>query len=556
MESRQSGIKIMLRLIKVLKPLAPIMMITISFGILGFLSATAITSFGMLAGATVLGFDMGISLKASIIIVIVCAILRGILRFIEQYSGHFIAFKILAILRDKVFVALRRLAPAKLESKEKGNLISIITSDIELLEVFYAHTVAPIAIGVVTSFVIAVVLFKINPVFGLLSVLFYILIGYFIPVFSSKFAKQGGVEYREAFADSNSYFLESLKGIKEILLFDAGEERIQNINQKSDKLHQKMGVIKAHEGIIRAFTDIVIMIAILTFLFVGIELYKKGQINIGQALVAIVVLSSSFGPVVALSNLSNNLIQTFACAQRLFDILDEAPVVEDISGECELQSKDIKIDDISFYYENRDEILKNLNLNIKKGEKVAIIGESGSGKSTLLKLIMRFWNVDRGEISIGDKNVKTIPTKTLRKSQTLVSQDTFLFNDTILNNIKMGDENATYDDVVKAAKKASIHEFIMKLPKGYDTNVGELGGNLSSGEKQRLSIARAFLRDSDILILDEPTSNLDTLNEASILKSINDECKDKTIVMVSHRKSSSAICDKRFELKDKKLVGI
>lgn len=556
MESRQSGIKIMLRLIKVLKPLAPIMMITISFGILGFLSATAITSFGMVAGATVLGFDMGISLKASIIIVIVCAILRGILRFIEQYSGHFIAFKILAILRDKVFVALRRLAPAKLESKEKGNLISIITSDIELLEVFYAHTVAPIAIGVVTSFVIAVVLFKINPVFGLLSVLFYILIGYFIPVFSSKFAKQGGVEYREAFADSNSYFLESLKGIKEILLFDAGEERIQNINQKSDKLHQKMGVIKAHEGIIRAFTDIVIMIAILTFLFVGIELYKKGQINIGQALVAIVVLSSSFGPVVALSNLSNNLIQTFACAQRLFDILDEAPVVEDISGECELQSKDIKIDDISFYYENRDEILKNLNLNIKKGEKVAIIGESGSGKSTLLKLIMRFWNVDRGEISIGDKNVKTIPTKTLRKSQTLVSQDTFLFNDTILNNIKMGDKNATYDDVVKAAEKASIHEFIMKLPKGYDTKVGELGGNLSSGEKQRLSIARAFLRDSDILILDEPTSNLDTLNEASILKSINDECKDKTIVMVSHRKSSSAICDKRFELKDKKLVGI
>ena len=298
------------------------------------------------------------------------------------------------------------------------------------------------------------------------------------------------------------------------------------------------------------------MIAILTFLFVGIELYKKGQVNIGEALVAIVVLSSSFGPVVALSNLSNNLIQTFACAQRLFDILDEVPVVEDISGEYELQSKDIKVDGISFYYENRDEILKNLNLNIKKGEKVAIIGESGSGKSTLLKLIMRFWNVDRGEISIGDKNVKAIPTKTLRKSQTLVSQDTFLFNDTILNNIKMGDKNATYDDVVKAAKKASIHEFIMKLPKGYDTNVGELGGNLSSGEKQRLSIARAFLRDSDILILDEPTSNLDTLNEASILKSIDDECQDKTIVMVSHRKSSSAICNKRFELKDKKLVGI
>ena len=480
-QKRQSGFKIMLRLIKVLKPLAPIMMITISFGILGFLAATAITSFGMVAGADILGFNVGIKASTAIKIVIACAILRGILRFIEQYSGHFIAFTILAILRDQVFKALRKLAPAKLESKEKGSLISIITSDIELLEVFYAHTVAPIAIGVVTSIIIACVLFAINPIFGALSVVFYLIVGYFIPVFSSKFAKQGGVEYRAAFADSNSYFLESLNGIKEILLFDKGEDRKNAINENSEKLHEKMGVIKGHEGIIRAFTDIVIMIAILTFLFVSIKLNEQGQITIGQGLVAIVTLASSFGPVVALSNLSNNLIQTFACAQRLFDILDEVPVVEDVEGEIELSSKDIKVDNISFDYENRENILKDLSLDIKKGEKVAIIGESGSGKSTLLKLMMRFWNVDKGEISIGNENLKTIPTKTLRKSQTLVSQDTFLFNDTILNNIKMGDRDASFEDVIKAAKKASIHEFIMKLPQGYETNVGELGGNLSSG---------------------------------------------------------------------------
>ena len=430
-KERQSGFKIMLRLIKVLKPLAPIMMITISFGILGFLAATAITSFGMVAGADILGFNVGMSASTAIKIVIACAILRGILRFIEQYSGHFIAFTILAILRDQVFKALRKLAPAKLESKEKGSLISIITSDIELLEVFYAHTVAPIAIGVVTSIIIACVLFSINPVFGALSVVFYLIVGYFIPVFSSKFAKQGGVEYRAAFADSNSYFLESLNGIKEILLFDKGEDRKNAINENSENLHEKMGVIKGHEGIIRAFTDIVIMIAILTFLFVSIELNKQGQITIGQGLVAIVTLASSFGPVVALSNLSNNLIQTFACAQRLFDILDEVPVVEDVEGEIELSSKDIKVDNISFDYENRENILKDLSLDIKKGEKVAIIGESGSGKSTLLKLMMRFWNVNKGEISIGDENLKNIPTKTLRKSQTLVTQDTFLFNDTI-----------------------------------------------------------------------------------------------------------------------------
>ena len=538
-QKRQSGFKIMLRLIKVLKPLAPIMMITISFGILGFLAATAITSFGMVAGADILGFNVGIKASTAIKIVIACAILRGILRFIEQYSGHFIAFTILAILRDQVFKALRKLAPAKLESKEKGSLISIITSDIELLEVFYAHTVAPIAIGVVTSIIIACVLFAINPIFGALSVVFYLIVGYFIPVFSSKFAKQGGVEYRAAFADSNSYFLESLNGIKEILLFDKGEDRKNAINENSEKLHEKMGVIKGHEGIIRAYTDIVIMIAILTFLFVSIELNKQGQITIGQGLVAIVTLASSFGPVVALSNLSNNLIQTFACAQRLFDILDEVPAVEDVPGETELSSKDIKVDNISFDYDNRENILKDLSLDIKKGDKVAII-----------------WNVDKGEISIGGENLKTIPTKTLRKSQTLVSQDTFLFNDSILNNIKMGDRDASFEDVVEAAKKASIHEFIMKLPQGYETNVGELGGNLSSGEKQRMSMARAFLRNSDILILDEPTSNLDTLNEASILKTIDDECKDKTIVMVSHRKSSSAICNKRYGLENKKLVRI
>ena len=553
-QKRQSGFKIMLRLIKVLKPLAPIMMITISFGILGFLAATAITSFGMVAGADILGFNVGISASTTIKIVIACAILRGILRFIEQYSGHFIAFTILAILRDQVFKALRKLAPAKLESKEKGSLISIITSDIELLEVFYAHTVAPIAIGVVTSIIIACVLFSINPVFGALSVVFYLIVGYFIPVFSSKFAKQGGVEYRAAFADSNSYFLESLNGIKEILLFDKGEDRKNAINENSEKLHEKMGVIKGHEGIIRAFTDIVIMIAILTFLFVSIKLNEQGQITIGQGLVAIVTLASSFGPVVALSNLSNNLIQTFACAQRLFDILDEVPAVEDVEGETELSSKDIKVDNISFDYDNRENILKDLSLDIKKGEKVAIIGESGSGKSTLLKLMMRFWDVNEGKINLDNKNIKEVNTASLRNSQTLVSQETYLFNESILDNIKIGNPSASKDEVIQAAKMASIHEFIENLPNGYDNKVGEIGGNLSSGEKKRIGLARAFLSNGEVLILDEPTSNLDTLNEGEILKSIKENCEDKTIVLISHRKSTTAVCNKTYKLENSKLV--
>ena len=554
MNNRQSGFKIMTRLIKVLKPLTPIMMITISFGVLGFLAAIAITTFGMIATATALNIDMGVSIKTCIVVIIACGILRGVLRYIEQYSGHFIAFTILAILRDKVFKSLRKLSPAKLESKEKGNLISVITSDIELLEVFYAHTIAPIAIAIITSIIMAVILFNINPIYGLVSALFYIIVGYLIPVISSKFGKDAGVEYRAEFAKTNSHLLESLKGIKEILLFNEGKNRLEQINKNSDVLDEKMAGIKKHEGIIKAFTDVTIMIAILTFLFISINLYNNNVVNIGQALVAIVILSSSFGPVVALSNLSNNLVQTFACAQRLFDILDEVPAVEEVDGDIELNSSHINVENVNFAYKDRlDNLLKNINLEIKPGDKIGILGESGCGKSTFLKLLMRFWDVNEGSISLDNKNIKTMPTKTLRRSQSLVTQETFLFNDTIENNIKIGKKDATKEEVIAACKKASIHEFIQTLPQGYKTNAGELGSNFSSGEKQRIGIARAFLHDADILILDEPTSNLDTLNEAEILKSINNECKDKSIVMVSHRKSSVSICDKKIYVKNNTL---
>lgn len=553
-QKRIPGFKIMLRLIKILKPLTPIMMITITFGVLGFLAATAVTTFGAVAIGNILGVKMGIELNLTIKIIIGCAILRGGLRAIEQYSGHYIAFKILAILRDQVFKALRKLSPAKLETKEKGNLISVITSDIELLEVFYAHTIAPIAIAILTSAVTAGVLYSVNPYFGLIGIGFYLIVGLVIPVASSKVANQAGLEYRNEFGNTNSFLLDSLKGIKEVLLFGTGEERINTINENSEKLNEKLKVIKQHEGIIRAFTDITIMIAILVTLYTGVKLFEVGSINLGQVILAVVLLASSFGPTVALSNLSNNLMHTFACAQRLFNILDEVPAVEEVPGMEDLNMNDININNVSFKYNGRNEkLLKNINLKINKGDKVAIIGKSGCGKSTLLKLIMRFWDVESGSIEIDSKNIKNIPTKSLRKSQSLVSQETFLFNDTIENNLKIGKIDASEEEIVLAAKKASIHEFITTLPNGYKTNVGEIGSNLSSGERQRLGIARAFLHNPKVLILDEPTSNLDTLNEAEILKSIKDESEDKTIIMVSHRRSSAAICDKKVYVKNNRL---
>lgn len=551
---RRSGFQIMKRLIVELKPLAPIMLITITMGILGFLAAIAIASFGAIAIGAYIGDITFISFTGAMVVMAICALLRGFLRYGEQLSGHYIAFKILYILRDKIFAHLRKLAPAKLEGKEKGNLISLITSDIELLEVFYAHTIAPIAIAIGTNTIIAVILFLINPWFGVLSVIFYLIVGFVIPYASSALAKEAGVAYRNMFGTSNNYILDSLRGLKEVLLFKNGDKRLEKINENSYKLNKSLDKIKEHEGIIRAITDLVIMIAILTFVVVGFVQYSKGDLSLTMTLVGIVVIASSFGPVVALSNLSNTLLQTFACAERLFALLDENPQVEEVINGEEISGEVIEYDNVTFAYPGRSEkVFDETSIDIRKGDKIALIGESGIGKSTFIKLIMRFWDVNKGNVNLDNINIKDVKTKSLRKVQTLVSQETYLFNESIEDNIKVGKLDATREEVIEAAKKASIHEFITTLPKGYETKVGELGGNVSSGEKQRIGLARAFLRDGEVLILDEPTSNLDTLNEGEILKSIKENCEDKTIILISHRKSTTAVCNKVYKLENKRL---
>lgn len=552
---RRSGFQIMARLIIELKPLAPVMLITIGMGVLGFLAAIAIATFGAVALGVLIGEVTSFTFKSAVIVMIVCAVLRGLLRYCEQLSGHYIAFKILVILRDKIFTVLRRLAPAKLEGKEKGNLISLITSDIELLEVFYAHTIAPITIAIITNAIISIILFRINPWFGILGAVFFLIVGFAIPYLSSKMAKEAGVEYRNNFGQSNSYILDSLRGLKEILLFNGGQRRLNSINEKSRELNKSLSKIKDHEGVIRGVTDLTIMLAILTFVGTGFGLLIADSISFIETVIAVVIVASSFGPVVALSNLSNNLVHTFACSERLFALLDEEPNVEEVAGDKKVEGNSIKFKDVEFSYPGRQEkILDDISININKGDKIALIGESGIGKSTFIKLIMRFWDVNSGRIDIDGINIKDIPTKSLRASQTLVSQETYLFNESIEDNIKIGNLNASREEVIEAAKKASIHDFIEKLPKGYDTKAGELGGMLSSGEKQRIGLARAFISNGDVLILDEPTSNLDTLNESEILRSIKENCEEKTIILISHRKSTTSVCNKVYKLEKKKLV--
>lgn len=551
---RQSGFKIMMRLLKELKPLVGVMMITITLGVLGFLAAISIASFAAVALGTLVEGATIVSFKAAITIMAVCAVMRGLLRYGEQLSGHYIAFKILYLLRDKIFAKLRTLAPAKLEGRDKGDLISLITSDIELLEVFYAHTIAPIAIAILTNSMITALLWFIHPIYGVLAAFFFILVGFVVPYASSKLVSEAGVNYRREFGSSNQYILDSLRGLKEILLFNQGQERLTQLNQKSEELNESIRKIKDHEGIVTGITSTIITLAMLVFLGVGAYLYSIGAVTLTLVLVALVVIASSFGPVVALSNLSNTLAHTFACAERLFELLDEMPQVEEVSGQMPLTMNEMTLDRVSFAYPNSDHLLLDeASIHIEKGEKLALIGESGIGKSTFIKLLMRYFDTKKGHVFIDGTNIKSIPTASLRLKQTLVSQETYLFNDTIENNIKIGCKDASLEEVIEAAKKASIHEFIESLPKGYQTKVGELGGMVSSGEKQRLGLARAFLHNGDVLILDEPTSNLDALNEGSILKSIQDYGQDKTVILISHRKSTTAICEKVYRLENQKL---
>ena len=545
---RRSGIRIMAELIGLIAPLMHVMILAITAGVLGFLCAISITILGGYAILTYLGLSSLFTIKTIFITVLVLAVLRGVLHYIEQLSNHYIAFKLLALIRDKVFKALRKLSPAKLEGRDKGNLIALITSDIELLEVFYAHTISPIAIGVLTSIIMTVFIGSFNIILGAIALFGYFSIGFIIPYFSSKFGKNIGMAYRNDFGKLNSYFLDSLWGIKEILQFGYGEKRAKNIESKTDDLMDLNEKLKKYEGIISGLTASAVSLFTLAVLIVSIIISK--EINFTNIIIPTIAMASSFGPVIALSNLSNNLFMTLASGERVLNLLAEKPIVEEVyDGKRDLTFKGVECEDVYFDYEGEN-ILNDYNLEIEPNKIIGISGKSGSGKSTLLKLFMRFWDIKKGSLKISDTDIKDINTNTLRDMESYVTQETSIFKDTIENNIKIADSNASHEEVVEACKKASLHDFIMSLPDGYNTNVGELGDTLSGGEKQRIGIARSFLHKAPLILLDEPTSNLDSLNEAVILKSIRDNTKDRTVVLVSHRLSTLNIADKVYKMKN------
>lgn len=573
-KKRRSAIAIMGSLIGLVKPLLHIMLAAILLGTVGYLCAIFLTILagqvilhglaGNVAGAGISGIPevvmkstwlAGTSVKGILAVMILIAVLRGILHYVEQYCNHFIAFKLLAIIRHKVFAVLRKLCPAKLEERDKGNLISIITTDIELLEVFYAHTISPIAIATLTSVIMVIFIGRYHMLAGVLALAAYLIVGVAIPMWNGKRGSQKGMEFRTEFGELNSFVLDSLRGLDETIQYNQGEKRKGQMSERSRKLAGMQEDLSQMEGSQRSFTNLMILLASFGMLALTIHLYGKGEIGFDGILTCTIAMMGSFGPVVALSSLSNNLNQTLASGERVLSLLEEKPLVEEIPGESRSGAAGFagaEASHVTFAYED-ETILDDYSLKLAPGKITGIHGASGSGKSTLLKLLMRFWDVNQGTISVDNKDVREIPTRHLRDMESYVTQETHLFHDSIANNIVIAKPGATREEIMAAAKKASIHDFIMTLPKGYDTEVGELGDTLSGGEKQRIGIARAFLHDSPLLLLDEPTSNLDSLNEGIILKSLKEDTTRRTVVLVSHRVSTMNVADVVYEMENGRL---
>ena len=546
---RRSGIQLMGKLIGLIRPLMHVMAAAIVLGVTGYLCAIFLT---VLAGAGILqvmGIWKGTTLLTLFVSLAVLAVLRGILHYGEQACNHYIAFKLLALIRHKVFAVLRKLCPAKLDGRDKGNLISIITTDIELLEVFYAHTISPIAIAVLTSLIMEIFFFRYHVLIGLFALVGYLAIGVLMPMWNSRRGSEKGMEFRTRFGDLNSFVLDSLRGLDETIQYGCGEKREAQMEQKSIELDAKQKEMKKLEGMQRGGTNVLILFFSFGMLFLTAWLNQRGEIGFDGVLLCAILMMSSFGPVVALSSLSNNLMQTLASGERVLSLLEEEPQIEEVSGQATAEFADINCENIDFAYEE-EQILKDYSISIPKGSRIGIHGKSGSGKSTLLKLLMRFYDVDSGVIRMGDRTLSGINTNELRDMESYVTQETCLFHDSIANNIAIAKPGASREEIVEAAKKASLHEFIESLPNGYDTLVGELGDTLSGGEKQRIGVARAFLHDAPLLLLDEPTSNLDSLNESIILRSLKKMGKDKTVILVSHRESTMAVAEKVYQMEN------
>lgn len=562
--AEMSTFQVIKRLLGEAKPLAGLMVAASTAGTIGHLAATFLPVFGIIAGFALAGNPVwGMSAAGAITAMIVCAVLRGLTRYVEQYLNHNVAFHLLALFRSKAFAALRRLAPAKLAGKGKGDLIAMLTTDVELLEIFFAHTISPVAIAVTTTIVYAIVAATLSPWMALALIVSHLIIGIIVPRFFATGVRNLGPAIRGAAGELDNVMLDDMRGLDEIIRFGRGEDRAQAIEDRTRALWRDHAKLSRVNGRFAGVGGL--LVALLTSAAAGIAINLAGVnlYDIPALVAAFALLASSFGPTLALAALPANLTQTFASARRLFGLMDEAPAVVE-TGTANSDYEGMRLDRVTFAYpgEGSEAILADFSLDVPQHGILGIQGPSGRGKSTMLKLLMRYWDPQRGQVTLSGTPLPQIDVHARRRIQAMMSQETHLFDGTIRENllialpeseIRNGGAAGVLDARLREAlAKASVLDLIDSLPDGLDTQVGELGDRLSEGERQRIGLARVFLRNADLVLFDEPTSRLDALNEAIILRSIHelskseqnaDKGQDVAVVLVSHRESAMRVAD-------------
>lgn len=540
---KRSSLKIMLDLMVLAKVHTRDLVTATLAGIISFFSSTGIAVLAALLIVSVGGF-IDVPFSKIIMWMAALAFIRGVTRYLEQYMNHLVAFRVLSTLRDKVFSAVRKLAPAKIEGSNKGALISMITSDIELIEVFYAHTISPISIAILSGITYVVLIALYSPAIALVTLISYLIMGVGLPIFFSKWSKDIGRILRRKIGGLNNIFLDLLRGITEIMQFAYRKRAIRVIEKTNKSLVEHQAVLIEQLALLLALEDVIVVLTTCAVILIGIW----------TGLAPAILLPLTFGiffsfPAIAnVASLGNGLSQSLSCGERVLNLLEEKPVADEVTNGIELNLERatdplIVVNDLSFSYGDRL-VLENFNLKVAQGEFLGIRGESGCGKSTLLKLMMYFWSLESGEIFISGHSVQKINTQSLWHNISYMTQHTEFFEGTIRDNLLIAKPNSTEAELRDALDKAAILDFVDNLEHGLNTTLTELGDNFSAGERQRFGLARCFLKDTKIMLLDEPTSNLDTLNENIILDALKRNRDGKTVILVSHRESCFKICDR------------
>lgn len=555
-------ITLLLKMMSLLKGLTFYMILAVLLGTIGHLLAFGLGILGTYALLSLLPMKEtifqgvpfgGYSTSTYVWLLFFCAILRGIFHYVEQYFNHLIAFKVLASIRQKVFRAMAKLAPAKIQTENKGKLLSVIMGDIELMEVFYAHTVSPVFIALCTTILLFFYQWALHPVLAVHGLFYQGVLGVALPLYIYYFGKKSGQEVREKIGGLQGILVDELYGIEERMQFQEEDRAREKIDRVTKDILARQKALRLQMAKASSTSGFLISLSGVTALLLSSQLYFAGKLSSGGALLSVVTIMSTFGPYVSLAALGNLLTGTLASGKRVLALLAEEPLVPLRSQGKEVRLETLQVEDVGFDY-GEEEVLQRVSLSLRKGEILGIHGASGSGKSTLLKLLMEFWPVNTGQISINGEPLRHLKSNTINDNMDYLTQSAELFKGTLKENLQLARPDATEEELWEAIEKASLTSFVRSLPQGLDQRVEELGDNFSGGEKQRIGLARCFLSRSPLLLLDEPTSNLDTYNEAVILRALCREKGEKTMILVSHRASSLAICDRLLKMEEGRLV--